>query len=65
MKKRDGCNKISGLPKLTICIAVYNGQDTIVRAVKSAVEQSYDNYNVVISNNCSTCLLYTSDAADE
>ena len=54
MKKRDGCNKISGLPKLTICIAVYNGQDTIVRAVKSAVEQSYDNYNVVISNNCST-----------
>lgn len=54
MKKKDGCNKISGLPKLTICIPVYNGQDTIVRAVKSAVEQSYDNYDVVISNNCST-----------
>ncbi len=54
MNKKDGFSKISELPKLTICIPVYNGQDTIVRAVKSAVEQSYDNYNVVISNNCST-----------
>ena len=54
MKKKDASNKISCLPKLTICIPVYNGQDAIVRAVKSAVEQSYDNYNVVISNNCST-----------
>lgn len=42
------------LPKVSICIPVYNGEGTIVRAVHSAIRQTYPNLEIVISDNCST-----------
>ena len=42
------------LPKVSICIPVYNGEKTILRAIRSAARQTYPNLEIVVSDNCST-----------
>ncbi len=42
------------LPKVSICIPVYNGEQTILRAVHSATHQTYPNLEIVVSDNGST-----------
>ena len=41
-------------PKVSICIPVYNGEETIRETVLSAVSQSYKNIEIVVIDNCST-----------
>lgn len=42
------------IPKVSICIPVYNGEKTILRALRSAINQTYENLEIVVSDNCST-----------
>ena len=42
------------IPAITIGVPVYNGELTIRRAIQSALEQTYDDFELVISNNGST-----------
>ena len=41
-------------PKVSVCIPVYNGAKYIQRAVESALEQDYQDFEIVIVDNCST-----------
>ena len=41
-------------PKVTIGIPVYNGEDTIEKAVRSALEQTFEDLEVIVSDNQST-----------
>lgn len=42
------------IPAVTIGVPVYNGEPTIHRAIQSALEQTFDDFELVISNNGST-----------
>ena len=42
------------MPTVSICIPVYNGASYIATAVKSAIDQTYTDTEIVISDNCST-----------
>lgn len=44
----------SSSPFVSVVIPVYNGQDVIANAIRSALAQTYDNFELVIANNCST-----------
>jgi len=44
----------SRFPKISILIPVYNREHLIEETLKSALSQEYPNYEVVISDNCST-----------
>lgn len=41
-------------PLVSLCILTYNQQEYIEDAIKSALEQTYDNLEIVISDDCST-----------
>jgi glycosyltransferase involved in cell wall biosynthesis len=41
-------------PFFSVCIPTYNRSNLLVRTVKSVLNQSYENYEIVISDNCST-----------
>lgn len=41
-------------PKITICIPVYNMEDCIARAIISALNQAYDNFEVIVLDNQSS-----------
>lgn len=41
-------------PKVSILIATYNQEDYIKQAVNSALNQSYSNLEVIVSDDCST-----------
>ena len=38
-------------PKLTIGIALYNGEYFITKAIESVLKQSYSNYEIFISDD--------------
>lgn len=40
-------------PLVTVGITCYNAEDTISRAIKSALEQDYPNVEIIIVNDCS------------
>jgi len=44
----------SGYPLITIGIPTYNRCDLVCRAIRSALSQSYPNFEIVVSNNAST-----------
>lgn len=50
-------------PKVTIVIPVYNGSDYLDQAIKSALGQSYDNYEVIVVNDGSNDDLKTEKIA--
>lgn len=39
---------------VSVCIPVYNGEKYIAKAIKSVLEQTYDNFELLVVNNCST-----------
>ncbi len=45
-------------PLVSICIPVYNGENTVLDAVNSALSQTYPNLEVVVVDNCSTDKTY-------
>jgi glycosyltransferase involved in cell wall biosynthesis len=45
---------LSGVPRVTIGMPVYNGSATLQHALESVVAQSYPNFRLVISDNAST-----------
>lgn len=46
-------------PLVSICIPCYNGADHIRYAVDSALNQTYSNIEIIISDDCSTDLTYS------
>jgi len=44
----------SNAPKVSVCIPTFNAADYLRQAVESVLEQSYQNYEIVIVDNCST-----------
>ena len=45
---------LSGLPLVTIGIPVFNGEEYLSRALGSVINQTYQNLEIIISNNLST-----------
>jgi len=39
---------------VSICIPVYNRKDKIINCVNSALNQNYDNFEIILVDNCST-----------
>ena len=44
---------INNSPLITIGIACYNAQDTILRALRSAFKQTWSNFEIVVVDDCS------------
>jgi len=44
----------SNLPFVTILTPVYNGENYLAECIESVLGQSYDNWEYIIANNCST-----------
>ena len=44
----------SSTPKVSVCIPVYNGSEYIAEAIDSVLAQTYENFNLLICDNCST-----------
>lgn len=41
-------------PFISVCIPVYNAEPYLAEAIDSLIAQTYDNYEIIISDNCST-----------
>lgn len=41
-------------PKVSIIMGVYNCQDTVAQAVESILSQTYDNWELILCDDCST-----------
>lgn len=39
--------------KISVCIPTYNRKEKLKRAIESVLKQTYDNYELIISDNCS------------
>ena len=65
LAKNKKMNKIQNEPLVSILMNCYNGEKYLHEAIDSVIAQTYKNWEIVFWDNCSTCLLYTSDAADE
>ena len=56
------------LSKIDILMATYNGGQYISQQIESILNQEFKEFNLIVCDDQSTdntCLLYTSDAADE
>jgi len=45
---------ILSTPKVSVCIPTFNGAEYLHQAVESVLKQSYQNFEIVIVDNCST-----------
>src|SRR5437660_2069334 len=41
-------------PKVSICVPTFNGADYLRQAIDSVLEQDYQDFEIVIVDNCST-----------
>lgn len=46
--------KVPMMPEITILIPVYNGECFLKQAIESILEQTFDRFSLVISDNCSS-----------
>ena len=44
----------SELPLVSICILCFNAENTIERAISSALAQDYKNVEIIVVDDCST-----------
>lgn len=44
----------SHVPKVSVCIPVYNGSDYIAESINSVLTQTYDDFQLIVCDNCST-----------
>ncbi len=44
----------SSTPKISVCIPVYNGSDYIADSIRSVLAQTYEDFNLIVCDNCST-----------
>jgi glycosyltransferase involved in cell wall biosynthesis len=44
----------SNIPKVSVCIPTFNGADYLCQAVESVLAQNYQNFEIIIVDNCST-----------
>src|SRR5277367_1600091 len=42
------------LPVISICLPVFNGEDYLEAAVKSALAQTYEDFELVVIDDCSS-----------
>ncbi|HIK58603.1 MAG TPA: glycosyltransferase family 2 protein, partial [Nitrospinaceae bacterium] len=42
------------VPKVSVCIPTYNYAKYLPGAIESVLKQNYDNYELIIIDNCST-----------
>lgn len=40
--------------KVSVCMPVYNGENYIAESIQSVLDQTYQNFELIISDNCST-----------
>lgn len=45
---------VSTPPKVSVCMPVYNGGDYIADSIQSVLTQTYNNFNLIVCDNCST-----------
>lgn len=45
---------MDSLPKVSICIPVYNAEEFIAKAIESALNQTYKDFEIIIVNDAST-----------
>src|SRR5262245_26889183 len=41
-------------PCVSVCLPVYNGQDYVSEAIRSVLEQTFEDFELIISDNAST-----------
>ncbi len=46
--------KLNSTPKVSIGFAVFNGEKTIERAIKSILSQTFKDFELIISDNASS-----------
>ena len=39
---------------VSVCVPVYNGANTIEETIKSIIDQTYKNIEIIVVDNCST-----------
>ncbi len=44
----------SSTPKVSVCMPVYNGSDYIADSIQSVLSQTYENFHLIVCDNCST-----------
>ena len=42
------------MPKVSVCMPVYNGENYIAESIRSVLDQTYQDFELIISDNCST-----------
>jgi glycosyltransferase involved in cell wall biosynthesis len=46
--------RLSDRPRVNVCMPVYNGEAYIEEAIRSILEQTYEDFRLIICDNCST-----------
>ena len=54
MEEKLGNNTNSHNPKISVGIPVYNGEKFIRKSIESVLQQTYGNFELIISDNAST-----------
>jgi glycosyltransferase involved in cell wall biosynthesis len=44
----------AGTPKVTVCMPVFNGSEYIAEAIESVLAQTYHDFQLIVSDNCSS-----------
>jgi glycosyltransferase involved in cell wall biosynthesis len=44
----------AGTPKVTVCMPVFNGSEYIAEAIESVLAQTYRDFQLIVSDNCSS-----------